>query len=101
MYPSRNVHTRVRLLILCLILSMLGINANLEAQTIEFDNIPALYESVFSDLDDQYLSTGLLGDRAYPIFPLHTRLGNLAYHVKDHVLELININIPKKNCSLP
>lgn len=46
----------------------------------EFDDLPNLYESVFSDLDDQYLATGLLGERAFPLFPIQTRLGELSYH---------------------
>ena len=44
-----------------------------------FDDIPAQYETVFSTLNEAYLATGLLGERAYPVFPIHNRLGDLAY----------------------
>ncbi|MFK8057714.1 MAG: hypothetical protein AB8F78_16425 [Saprospiraceae bacterium] len=55
----------------------LGFPVSLNAQVNEFDDLTGLYESVFSELDDQYLNTGLLGERAFPMFPLHTCLGEL------------------------
>ena len=39
-----------------------------------------MFEAVFSELDDSYLSTGILAERAYPVFPFHTRFGDLPYH---------------------
>ena len=74
--------TGARLPLFCLILTLFSAFASrdIAAQSTFFDDVPAMYESVFSELDDSYLSTGILAERAYPVFPFHTRFGDLPYH---------------------
>ena len=45
---------------------LLPTRAQAQTQTAEFDDYHAMYEAVFSTLDDGYLATGILGERATP-----------------------------------
>ena len=70
LYPD--VRTSARQPLLCSAVSVLSLSATLLAQTPSspttptnvFDDIPAQYEAVFSPLDNSYLATGLLAERA-------------------------------------
>ena len=87
--PAYAAVQRVRDLAVCLAVFLVGLSlprlasaqppAALTAPVNSFQNVPALYEQVFDPLDERHLSTGLLVDRAYPIFPMHNRTGQVAY----------------------